>query len=579
VSTAQPDRPAFEVTVDGTALVPLTAADVVEIDIHEEVGRHGRCTLLVQNWDADRRAVRHSDDGPFVPGKKLAVAMGFHSDLTPVFAGVIASITAHFPDQGRPALRVEARSASILLEHPPRSRQLEDVSDEDVASTIAADYSLTADADAGVTRAFVVSDRVSDWDFLKARAQTLGWVLYVRDEALVMKPPASKNSPPTLDYTTDLIELHLTQDLTYAIDSATGVSWDIGALEAAESEQSASGAGIDTGDRDSHEDAIGTAGWPLRAERDETPADAAADGADARALGRQRDAAFAHVYGTAVISGNPALRCDSWVEITGVGTRLSGPHYLRAVRHRLSVQGYRTELQVGKPPALTPPPASGSGSEAARSGSLSLGVVEALDDPDSANRVKVRLPWRADNGQGVWARVAAADAGDGYGVVSIPNVGQEVLVGFVDGDAAAPVVLGQLYNGTAAPPVTIDPDKNTVRMLMTPGGHALTFDDGDSAAITVLSGKGHSIVINDADGEIVMEHKDSGNTLTISSDGIELNAAQGDVILTSAAGTVKIDAVKFEGKASGPSKLESSATFDLKASGPLGLKGALVNIN
>lgn len=573
--TTTPDRPEFEVTVDGTKLVPLTAADVVEIDIHEEVGKHGRCTLLVQNWDADNRAVRHSDDGPFTPGKKLAVAMGFHSDLTPVFAGVIASITAHFPDQGRPTLRVEARSASILLEHPPRSRQMADVSDQDVVSAIAADYSLTADAEAGVTRAFVVSDRVSDWAFLKSRAQTLGWALYVRDETLVMKPPAAPSSPPTLDYTSDLVELHLTQDLTHAIDAATGVSWDIGALEPAESEQSESGAGIDTGDRDSHEDAIGAAGWPLRSERDETPADAAADGADARALGRQRDAALAHVYGSAVVSGNPVLRCDAWVEITGVGSRLSGPHYLTAVRHRLSVQGYRTELQVGKPPALNPPPASARGSEAA----LSLGVVEALDDPDSANRVKVKLPWREDSGEGVWARVAAADAGDGYGVVSIPNVGQEVLVGFVDGDAAAPVILGQLYNGTAAPPVTIDPDKNTVRMLMTPGGHVLTFDDGDADAITLLSGNGHSIVINDADSAIVMEHKDSGNTLTISGDGIELNAAKGDIILTSAAGSVKIDAVKFEGKASGPSKLESSATFDLKASGPLGLKGALVNIN
>ena len=78
---------------------------------------------------------------------------------------------------------------------------------------------------------------------------------------------------------------------------------------------------------------------------------------------------------------------------------------------------------------------------------------------------------------------------------------------------------------------------------------------------------------------MVLTHKDSGNTVTISSDGIELNAAQGDIVLKASGGNVTIDAVKFEGKASGPSKLESSATFDLKASGPLGLKGALVNIN
>ena len=150
--TAQPDRPAFEVTASGSALEPLVAADVVEIDVHEEVGRHARCVLMVQNWDGDKRAVRHSDNGPFTPGADLAVSLGFHSDLTPVFEGVIASITAHFPSGGRPTLRVEARSKSILLEHPPRSRQLADVSDSDVASAIASDYSLSADAENGVTR-------------------------------------------------------------------------------------------------------------------------------------------------------------------------------------------------------------------------------------------------------------------------------------------------------------------------------------------------------------------------------------------------------------------------------------------
>jgi len=570
--SAQPDRPAFEVTAGGAALEPLVSADVVEIDVHEEIGRHGRCTLLVQNWDADKRAVRHSDKDLFAPGKDLAVSLGFHSDLTPVFEGVIASVTAHFPAGGRPTLRIEARSKSILLEHPPRSRQFADVTDADVASAIASDYSLSADAETGVTRPFVVSDRVSDWDFLKARACELGWALYVRGDSLVMKPPASPSSPPKLDYTKDIVEAHLTQDLTRAIESATGVSWDLGALEAAESEQSASGAGIDTGNRDSHEDAVSAAGWPLRAARDETDADGAADGADARATGRERDSALAHVHGSIVTLGNPALRCDSWVDVDGVGTRLSGPHYLAAVRHRLSVQGYQTELQVGRPPVLVPPTASGGGG-------LVLGVVEALDDPDSANRVKVRLPWRSDSGEGVWARVAAADAGDGYGAVVIPNVGQEVVMGYVDGDPSVPVVLGQLFNGKAAPPVTIDPDKNAVRTFVTPGGHAITLDDGDEAAVTLLSGKGHSVVIDDKNGAVVVTHKDSSNTVTVSSDGIELNASQGDIVLKAASGAVKIDAMTFEGKANGPSKLESSATFDLKASGPLGLKGALVNIN
>jgi phage protein D len=174
--TAERDRPAFEVRIAGTALAPLVAADVVELDVHEEVGRHGRLTLLVQNWDADNRKVRHSDDGPFKPGAAIAVSLGYHSELTTVFEGVIASLTTHFPRGGRPVLRVDGRAKSVLLDQPVRSRQLADVSDADVAAAIAADYSLSTDAADGVTRPFVVSDRISDWELLKRRAAELGWV-------------------------------------------------------------------------------------------------------------------------------------------------------------------------------------------------------------------------------------------------------------------------------------------------------------------------------------------------------------------------------------------------------------------
>jgi phage protein D/phage baseplate assembly protein gpV len=572
MSPAERDRPAFEVRVAGSALQPLVAVDVVELDISEEVSRHGRLTLIVQNWDADSRNVRHSDDGPFVPGVAIAVSLGYHSQLTTVFEGVIASLTTHFPRDGRPVLRVEGRSKSLLLEHPPRSRQLADVSDADIASAIAADYALATDAADGVTRPFMVSDRISDWELLKRRADELSWVTYVRGDTLVLRPHTEKKQLITVDYTRNIVELHLTQDLTHAIGSAVGVAWDPASLEAAESEQSATAAGIDVGDRIAHDIAAGDSGWPSRDERAESPAVAASDEADARAVATQRKAALAHYFGSAVIHGDPALRCDGWVSISGAGTRMSGPHYVTAARHRFSGGQYLTEFQVGSPPALAPPSMT-------RDRGLALGVVEALDDPESLNRVRVRLPWRADAGDGVWARQANLDAGDGYGAVVVPNVGQEVLVGFVDGDAATPVVLGSLYNGTQQPPVVVDADTNAIRALMTPDGHALHLEDGDSPAAMLLSGKGHSVVLNDKDSEVVIMHADSGNAIRLSGDGIELTVTQGDIKLSSAAGSITLDSLKLQAKASGPSSIESSATFDLKASGSLGLKGSLVTIN
>lgn len=100
-TAATPDRPEFEVRVAGTAVEPLVQRDVVGIDVAEEVGKHGRLSLLVQNWDPDSRTVRHSDDGPFAPGADVEVLLGYHSSLTSVFAGVVAAVTTHFPTGGQ----------------------------------------------------------------------------------------------------------------------------------------------------------------------------------------------------------------------------------------------------------------------------------------------------------------------------------------------------------------------------------------------------------------------------------------------------------------------------------------------
>jgi phage protein D len=528
----------------------------------------------VQNWDPDRRAVRHSDDGPFVPGRDIAVSLGYHAELTSVFDGVIVSLTAHFPRGGQPVLRVEGRSRSVLLDHPPRSRQLADVTDADVAAAVAADYSLGTDAAEGVTHPFFVTDRVSDWEALTRRAAELGWIVLVRGTTLVMRPPSPAREPLELTWTRDLVELHLTQDLTRAIDTAVGVAWDLDTLEAESSEEGAEAAGLDTGGRSRHDAALEDAGWPLREGRVESAATTSPAEAEARALGAQRTAALGHVHGTGVVPGEPGLRCDGWVSIAGAGRRMSGPHYVTAARHRFSAQGYRTEFQVGSPPRILPP------APAARADrTLALGVVEALDDPLELNRVRVRLPWRSDGGDGVWARLSCVDAGDGAGAVIVPDVGQEVLVGAVDGDPSQLVVLGSLHNGAQPPPVVVDPGTNAVRTIVSPEGHALRLEDGEASAVALVSGAGHSLVISDQDSAVVLTHRDSGNAIRLSADGIELTAAQGDIVLSSPSGTVALDALTLEAATSGPSTIESSATFELKASGSLGLKGALITIN
>ena len=581
---ATPDRPEFEIRVGGTAVDAQMSTDVMEIDVAEEIGRHGRLTLLVQNWDADTRSVRHSDDGPFGPGAEVEVLLGYHSSLQSVFDGVVVAVTTHFPATGGPVLRVEARSRSLLLDGRPRTRVYEDSTDADVAADLASQYGLTADSGDGVTRPFVVVDRRTDWEYLRGRAEQFGWVTYVRGTTLAFRPPAEAAEPPEFEYGLNLTELHLTEDLAGLSEASTVTAWDPEALEAVSSEAGPAQAEIDTGDRRDHAAALGEADWPGREDTAATSLIGAADEADLLAAGRQRWAALAHVTGTGSAVGNPALRCDSWITVVGVGSRMSGPLYLSAVRHRLSSRGYRTEFQVGLPPRLLPPAAATAPSAAtartaaAPGASLVIGIVEDADDPQGWGRVKVAFPWRADGGTAIWARLATLDAGPEQGTYFIPDVGQEVLVGFLDGEAAQPVVLGSLWNGTQEPPLSMT-DGNPVRGLVTRSGHRLLFDDEDGASITVESAEGSSLVISDADGALTLTDSGSGNTITMSSSGIELSAAQGDIALKAEQGDVTIDGMSIKGKATGASSIESSATLEIKSSGTLGIKGALVQIN
>lgn len=569
----RPDRPEVEIRAGGSPVEARVQADVVEVDVAEEVNRHARCVLLVQNWDPDTRAVRWSDDGPFAPGTGIEVLLGYHSELSPVFDGVVTALAAHFPAERPPLLRVEARSRSALLAAPRRSRVLEDAGDGDLARALAADYGLDTDVADGPAREAVVQDDRGDWEHLVARATELGWVTYVRANTLVLRPPAGPADPIELTWTLNLTELHVTQDVSGFGSPVTVAGWDPEQQEAVTSDADAGAAGVDVGDRDDHSAAVDATGWPLRAQAVPSPLPRTAEETDALATGRAREAALRHVSGTGRTIGTPALRCDAWVNVTGVGARFSGPHYVSAVRHRMSARGYTTEFQLGLPAPLAPPDRPPSGQP------LAVGVVTDLDDPLGWGRVKVSFPWRTGAPDAVWARVSTLDAGPDRGSFFLPDRGQEVVVGFLAGDAAQPVVLGSVWHGQAQPPVAVDPEANAIRSLVTRAGHALTFDDADGGSVTLATKGGRTLVLSEGDAAVTLSEPDGGNEIRLSGSGIELTAASGDITLTASAGAVRIDGMTIAGKASGTASLESSASLDIKASATLGLRGALVNIN
>jgi len=190
-----------------------------------------------------------------------------------------------------------------------------------------------------------------------------------------------------------------------------------------------------------------------------------------------------------------------------------------------------------------------------------VGVVTNNQDPDGLGRVKVRFPWLSDDEESFWARVAAPMAGKGRGFVFIPEVEDEVLVAFEQGDARFPYVLGGLWNGQAKPPEPNDDGKNNARSIKSRSGHVIRLDDTEGKEkIEIIDKRGNKI-----------EFDVAGNKITITS--------QKDIVLSAAGGTIKLDAQKIEIKSSADTKIESGAGMDVKATGAMNIKGATVNIN
>jgi uncharacterized protein involved in type VI secretion and phage assembly len=193
---------------------------------------------------------------------------------------------------------------------------------------------------------------------------------------------------------------------------------------------------------------------------------------------------------------------------------------------------------------------------------LVVGIVTNNQDPDGLGRVKVRFPWLSASEESHWARVATPMAGASRGMYFLPEVDDEVLVAFEQGDLRFPYVLGALWNGKDAPPADNDDGKNNVRIIRSRSGHVIKLNDEDGKETIEIIDKSekNSIVIDTAK-----------NTLTITTDK--------DITLSAAQGTIKLDAQKVEIKSSADLKIEAGAGLDVKASGTLNIKGATVNIN
>lgn len=168
-------------------------------------------------------------------------------------------------------------------------------------------------------------------------------------------------------------------------------------------------------------------------------------------------------------------------------------------------------------------------------------LVTDIVDPDAQGRVQVSLPWSPDPSGGtyqVWARLATLMGGANRGSWFIPEHGDEVLVAFEGGDPRRPYVLGGLWNGSDAPPQTMDgAGNNYKKVLKTRNGVTVTLDDTDGSEQLILQTPGgQQLTLKDGPGSITIQDA-NGNQVTLDSSGITVTASA-EVTVNAATATI-----------------------------------------
>lgn len=295
--------------------------------------------------------------------------------------------------------------------------------------------------------------------------------------------------------------------------------------------------------------------------------------------------------------GNPGLRPRVAAKVTQAGPT-SGTYHLTEVEHVYDETGYRTSFVAGERrpttlvDTLSAPPARTSFGHTG----LFAGVVTNINDPQKRGRIKVKLPALGDQVESGWARLATIGGGEKRGLVFLPEVGDEVLVGFEGGDPRQPVVLGGLFGQKSTiPDWDVQAGTVTARRITSRLGHIVELSDGKDPGtqhVLVQLADGNSKIRLGKDrvdvavpGGVPMKLAAGSSSIEIGQDGsITLTGttvtvkAQQAFSLTAPKAEIKADAqLALEG--GGQATLKSNGMLQVQATGPLQAKGATVMIN
>jgi phage protein D/phage baseplate assembly protein gpV len=533
--------PRFEILLSGVTMAADLTEQVVSLTVETDLDLAGTFSLALRNPDNVLL-----DSALLDIGKNVEVHLGYGPDLVPAFLGEIAAVEPSFPQDGPPTIQVTGYDKSFKLRrNQPAPTTYKQTTDSLIAARIAVENGLIPVVDPTPELPKEITQKESDFAFLKARASRYHFDVYVEWDRLHFQFPRPQFAAHVLEWGRNL------SSFTARISGAGLAGLEVIRGYNQELAQSiyaaALAADVDAGNL---LERLGSSITDLltslvRSEfREHSVSNPLDAGELAAALLADLLEGLCEGQGSCV--GLPSLAAGQYVEIRGVGKRFSGTYRVRKVTHRLDSSGLRTEFVISQSGQTSlvgmlrdnvvemPSPKQ----EQKFYGVL---VGEVLDNHElAANppeaplcRVKVQFPDMSDNVVTKWAPCVQPAAGADSGFYALPDKGDQVLVAFRNGNFGDPYVLGSLWHAKARPPERNADGANTRRVIKTKGGHTIAFDD---------SAQGKSLTLRDSAGSEIVMNSQNG-AVSVTAHGSLTISAKNDISISSDSGKVTLQAV------------------------------------
>ncbi len=579
----------FDILIDSKLVDP--GYQVLSISVTKEINKIPTAKIVLQDGNSSEENFKISEEEEFLPGKSITVKAGRDGENNQLFKGIIVKHGIKVKENGKTELILDCRDEAVKMTIGRHNYYYEEIKDSEIMEEVIKRYSsLSHDVEAtNISHLEMVQHHCTDWDFVLMRAEANGKLVVVDDGKLNIKAPVTGTDPAiSVLFGSTLLDFEAEMDSRNQWTSVEAKSWNYGGQ--AMFEHTTESVGINEPGNVSGKDLAALIS-PQKYELRHT-GQAIEEELQEWTNAIMQNSRLSKIRGRAKFIGFGDIKPGQLIELQGVGSRFEGKAFVSAIRHDVYNGSWYTQAQFGLQPDcfshvhqnITDTPAAGL---VPAINGLQIGkVVQLQDDPEGENRILVRLPIIDNSARGVWARVATLDAGSGSvnggrGSFFLPEIEDEVIVGFLNDDPREAVVLGMLNSSAKPAPITAQ-DDNHEKGFVTRSELRVNFND-DTKTIVIDTPAGNSIMLDEDSTSITIEDQ-NGNITKMNPSGIEMNSP-GDIKIEASGNldvkagmNMTLEATQISVKASASMEVKG-ATTNVSADGPTTIKGSIVNIN